>query len=83
MAFVHLSLLWLSDKTLSVMDIALSPREVTCLSWASLGKTHSDTAKMLGISEKTVRFYLERAREKLGASNIAHTVRLAMEKGLL
>lgn len=82
-AYVHLSLLRLSTKALVAIDAALSPREITCMVWASMGKTKGETAKMLGITEKTVRFYLERAREKLGAANIAHAVRIAMERDLL
>lgn len=82
-AFAHFTLLRVSGEKFSALDIALSPRELTCVVWASLGKTKADTAKVLGITEKTVRFYLERARDKLGASNVAHAVRLAMERDLL
>lgn len=82
-AFVHMNLLRLSRRTLAAAETQLSPREVTCLTWASIGKTKSETARMVGITEKTVRFYLERARAKLGAGNIVHAVRLAMERDLL
>lgn len=61
----------------------LSPREQICVMWASFGKTKAETAQLLGLTEKTVRFYLERAREKLGASNISHAVRIALLRGLL
>ena len=82
-AFVHMNLMRLSRRTLVAVDTQLSPRELTCLTWASIGKTKSETARMVGITEKTVRFYLERARDKLGASNIVHAVRVAMERDLL
>lgn len=82
-AYVHSSLLRFSNNTLAAADTTLSPRELTCMIWASMGKTKNETAKLLGLKEKTVRFYLERAREKLGASNIAHAVRIAMERDLL
>lgn len=81
--FVHLNLLRLSAVTMAGADVLLSPREAACLTWASIGKTKSYTARMIGISEKTTRFYLERARAKLGAANITHAVRIAMERGLL
>lgn len=73
----------LAQSTELAASIPLSPRELTCLMWASFGKTYAETASMLGITEKTVRFYLERARSKLGASNTTHAVRLATEHGLL
>ncbi|WP_352648169.1 LuxR C-terminal-related transcriptional regulator [Mesorhizobium sp. M0408] len=40
-------------------DVALSPREVTCLNWASIGKTQAEIARLTRLSEKTVRLYLE------------------------
>ncbi|ODT74411.1 MAG: hypothetical protein ABS76_37145 [Pelagibacterium sp. SCN 64-44] len=80
---MHVNLQRLAQTTELATAALLSPREQTCLIWASFGKTYSETAAMLGITEKTVRFYLERAREKLGASNTTHAVRLATERGLL
>jgi LuxR family transcriptional regulator, activator of conjugal transfer of Ti plasmids len=43
----------------------------------------SETAKMLGIAENTVRFYLVQVRDKLGASNITHAVCIAVEYDLI
>jgi LuxR family transcriptional regulator, activator of conjugal transfer of Ti plasmids len=43
----------------------------------------AETASMLGIAENTVRFYLVQARDKLGASNITHAVRIAVEHDLI
>lgn len=43
----------------------------------------SETADLLGIAERSVRFYLEAARDKLGARNITHAVRMAVEQGLI
>lgn len=80
---VHVNLQRLAQATELAAAALLSPREQTCLIWASFGKTYSETAVMLGITEKTVRFYLERARDKLGASNTTHAVRVATERGLL
>ena len=82
-AYVHINLIRLSNSVMEVAEISLSPREHTCLVWASLGKTMAETSSMVGISEKTVRYYLDRAREKLGATNIVHAVRLAAERGWL
>lgn len=63
--------------------IALSPRERECLQWIAEGKTYWECATILGISEHTVRCYLESARHKLGASNNPHAVNKASRANLL
>ena len=82
-AFLHLTLGRRAEMQMRSPDIDLTPREILCLTWASLGKTMKGTAEILGISERTVRFYLEAAREKLGAGNITHAVRIAVERRLI
>lgn len=82
-AYVHINLLRLSNRTIDAAENALSPREQTCLIWASLGKTKAETARLLGISEKTVRYYLDCTRDKLGAVNTINAVRIAAERGFL
>lgn len=62
---------------------ALSPRERECLQWMAEGKTSWECAMILGISERTVRFYLESARHKLGAANTVHAVIKAGKASLL
>lgn len=61
----------------------LTPRELACVMWTSLGKKKAEIALMYGLSEKTVRFHLENARSKLNASNAPHMVRLAFEAGVI
>jgi len=60
----------------------LGPRELECLIWSAQGKTAKETARMLKVSELTVRDYLLSARLKLDAENItkaiAKAVRLRM-----
>lgn len=82
-AFLHLNLARCDGVELNAAEITLSPRERACLGWAAIGKTKADTARVLGITEKTVRFYLEQVREKLGAANIAHAVRIATVRQLI
>jgi DNA-binding CsgD family transcriptional regulator len=48
-----------------------------------MGKTTDDIADLLGISERAVRFYMKGARDRLGATNTTHAVRIAVEKGLI
>lgn len=82
-AFAHTKLLQLSGKAVNVGDVRLSPRETTCLKWAALGKTKPETAAVLGLSQSTVRFYLDRAMEKLEARNITQAAVIATARGLI
>lgn len=82
-ALIRVNLSKFSEASFIAPAIALSAREATCLAWASLGKTKAATAVMTGLSEKTVRFYLDRSMEKLSTSNIAHAVRIAVERKLI
>ena len=61
----------------------LSPRERECLLWVAEGKTNWECAAILGLTERTVRFYLESARHKLGAANTTHAVNKAGKASLL
>ncbi|NSZ03264.1 LuxR family transcriptional regulator [Agrobacterium tumefaciens] len=61
----------------------LSPRERECLLWIGEGKTYWECARILGLSEHTVRFYLESARHKLGAANTTHAISKAVKASLL
>jgi LuxR family transcriptional activator of conjugal transfer of Ti plasmids len=64
-------------------NASLTQRERQCLAWASCGKTRDETAMILGVSPRVVRFHLDNARQNLGASTVAHAVALAMRKGML
>jgi DNA-binding CsgD family transcriptional regulator len=46
-------------------DMLISARELDCLKWIAAGKTAWEASVILGISERTVRFHLNGAREKL------------------
>ena len=52
-----------------VASIRLTEREVEVLRWAADGKTASETAEILVISERTVIFHIDNALRKLGAVN--------------
>jgi LuxR family transcriptional activator of conjugal transfer of Ti plasmids len=64
-------------------DAPLTQRERQCLSWAARGKKMPETAKILGITTRTVVFHLENARSKLGASTVAQAVAEATHRGLV
>ncbi|EIM72616.1 LuxR family transcriptional regulator [Nitratireductor aquibiodomus RA22] len=78
---MHQAILRLEGETME--QARLSPREQECLFWVAEGKTAWETAVILGLSEHTVRCYLESARRKLGASNNTHAVNKAGKSRLL
>lgn len=61
----------------------LSPREIDALSFLAMGYSRSQAADLLGISEHTLRAYIESARHKLGALNTVHAVARAIGEGLI
>jgi DNA-binding CsgD family transcriptional regulator len=88
-------LIWLSNtlhtivtqKMLSAADFhdgtSLSSRETEVLKWSSDGKTASDIAAILNLSERTVNFHVSSAIKKLGVNNKISAVVHAARKGLL
>lgn len=63
--------------------VKLSPRELECLLWIAEGKTAWECSRILGLSQHTVRCYLESARHKLNATSNTHAVSIAHKAGLL
>jgi len=61
----------------------LSGRERGVLQMVAHGLSNDDIAHKLEISERTVRFHLDGARTKLGASNRQESVAMAMQLGLV
>jgi DNA-binding NarL/FixJ family response regulator len=61
----------------------LSPREIDVLGWVAKGAGNKEIARHLHISEATVKSHLLHIFEKLGASDRAHAVTLAVQKGLI
>jgi len=53
---------------------SLSARELECLHWVAAGKTDWEIGVILSLSIATVKFHLDRARKKLGASTRAQAV---------
>ena len=52
----------------------LTPKQMECLRWAAAGKGYHDIAEILGISERTVRFHLNGARDLYGFATITQTI---------
>ncbi|MHB2018800.1 MAG: LuxR C-terminal-related transcriptional regulator [Candidatus Xenobia bacterium] len=61
----------------------LSDRERTVLRLVAAGRSNKQIAAELGITERTAKFHVESARNKLGAENRAQAVALATSRGLL
>ena len=61
----------------------LSPRELTVLSWMRLGKTNWEISRIIGVTERTVRFHVESIFIKLDVTSRTQAVAMAMETGLL
>ncbi|MBV9560368.1 MAG: helix-turn-helix transcriptional regulator [Bradyrhizobium sp.] len=64
-------------------DILVSARELDCLKWTAAGKTALEASIILGISERTVRFHLNAAREKLGCVTTTQAVAKAIMHQLI
>lgn len=67
---------WLSEET-------LSSREIEVLELVAQGKTNRDISGELWISEATVKSHLLHIYDKLGASDRASAVAVAMKRGIL
>ncbi len=66
------------DKSSIPSKSPITLREGECLSWAAVGKTASEIAEILNISEHTVHFHTKNAIKRLNAANKTHAVVKAM-----
>jgi DNA-binding CsgD family transcriptional regulator len=64
-------------------QILVSARELDCLKWTAAGKTAWEASVILGISERTVRFHLNAAREKLDCTTTTQAVAKAITQHLI
>ncbi len=62
---------------------ALSPRELSAITYIAKGFSRAQAADELKISEHTLRVYIETARHKLGALNTTHAVARALSCGII
>jgi DNA-binding CsgD family transcriptional regulator len=61
----------------------LTDRETDALSWAARGKTNSETAEILSVSDQTIEFHIRNASRKLSATNKTQAVAIALTLGLI
>lgn len=81
--YLHRVLIANTHTPLSNRAKGLSPREMTVLLWMKEGKTNWEIARIVGVTERTVRFHVEGIFMKLDASSRTQAVAVAMEHGLL
>ena len=81
---------YINEKVLALTEASdhashqeLSPRERDALTMLARGANRGRAAEQLGISEHTLRAYIESARFKLGAANVTHAVAAALARGLI
>jgi DNA-binding CsgD family transcriptional regulator len=67
----------------SERDILVTAQELDCLKWTAAGKTAWEASVILGISERTVRFHLNMAREKLNCATTTQAVAKAVSNHLI
>jgi DNA-binding CsgD family transcriptional regulator len=67
----------------SEQQILLSARELDCLKWTAEGKTAWEASVILGITERTVRFHLNAAREKLQCTTTTQAVAKAVRDNMI
>jgi DNA-binding CsgD family transcriptional regulator len=64
-------------------QLIVSARELDCLRWTAAGKSAWEASVILGISERTVRFHLNAAREKLDCTTTVQAVAKAISHRLI
>ena len=70
-----------SGKALLDEKSALTKRELEVLKLVAEGYTNIQIGETLSISERTVRFHMEKILAKLGVSNRTQTVAVATQRG--
>jgi DNA-binding CsgD family transcriptional regulator len=63
--------------------LLVSARELDCLRWTAAGKSAWEASIILGISERTVRFHLNSAREKLNCTTTTQAVAKLVAQNLI
>lgn len=71
------------EESSNMATPSLSPRELSAMTLLAKGLSRAQAADNMGISEHTLRVYIEAARHKLGAINTTHAVARALGLGLI
>lgn len=57
-------------------EFELRPREIEILNLVSEGNSYKHVARILDLSLPTIKVYIGRAKEKMGAKSICHAIAL-------
>jgi DNA-binding CsgD family transcriptional regulator len=82
---VHLALLRTAPKNSQAVGPCvkeLTLREMGILNWVKNGKTNWEIAKIIGVTERTVRFHVQSIFSKLDVTSRSHAVATAIAHGL-
>jgi DNA-binding CsgD family transcriptional regulator len=80
--YLHEALLRIARPSSTEAVDILSPREKTVLNWMRHGKTNWEISRILGVSERTVRFHVEGIFNKLNVTSRTQAVAYAVENRL-
>jgi DNA-binding CsgD family transcriptional regulator len=80
--YLHRTLIANTHTPLPNRVKGLSPREMMVLTWMKQGKTNWEISRIIGVSERTVRFHVESIFMKLDVGSRTQAVAFAMEHGL-
>lgn len=72
-----------SHSTVESSTVRMTPRELDVMQWASAGKTSWEIARILGITERTVKFHFTSVFVKLNVVNRSQAVAKAIRYGLI
>jgi DNA-binding CsgD family transcriptional regulator len=81
--FYHQKVIELEKIEFSTQNAKLSEREREVLTFIAGGMGRARVADKLGISENTLRVYIDSARHKLGALNLPHAIAIGIQRGLV
>ena len=81
--YFHQTVIRVEGGRIPHYEALLSHREKECLQWAAAGKTIWETSRILKISERAVRLYLDIARHKLECLNKTQAVAKAVALGIV
>jgi DNA-binding NarL/FixJ family response regulator len=69
--------------TVAGLDVSLTPRECEIMIWVKDGKSTSEIASILNISQDTVKFHMKNVFHKLGATSRSQAIAVAIENKLI
>ncbi|WP_026111896.1 transcriptional regulator SdiA [Winslowiella toletana] len=89
MKFQHLTELYLTalmrlgDRSMLVLDMVFTERELEIVKWTAEGKTAAEISLILGISQHTVNFHQKNMQKRFNAANKTQLACYAAATGLI